>query len=191
MQFFRHSASMWMCTNHFTSQTFMAVTILLMKFQVCWVIMSCWLVYSYHSCKGADLLLVDSDDWVSMPLQNGCIYLCITFCHFPGDLNLMPLLFMPHYMSWCLVQNCWCFKYGHYCSRMSQEHSSCGNIRIPSEEPSLCLMHMSLFPWIIHSFISIQPWRPGLAGTRAQSCDHRSYCIVNELQCIFIIFRLI
>jgi len=23
----------------------------------------------------------------------------------------------------------------------------------------------------IHSFISIQPWRPGLAGTRAQSCD--------------------
>jgi len=22
-----------------------------------------------------------------------------------------------------------------------------------------------------HSFISIQPWRPGLAGTRAQSCD--------------------
>ena len=25
------------------------------------------------------------------------------------------------------------------------------------------------FP-LIHSFISIQPWRPGLAGTRAQSC---------------------
>jgi len=24
---------------------------------------------------------------------------------------------------------------------------------------------------VIHSFISIQPWRPGLAGTRAQSCD--------------------
>jgi len=24
---------------------------------------------------------------------------------------------------------------------------------------------------IIHSFISIQPWRPGLARTRAQSCD--------------------
>jgi len=23
----------------------------------------------------------------------------------------------------------------------------------------------------IHSFISIQPWRPGLAGIRAQSCD--------------------
>jgi len=23
----------------------------------------------------------------------------------------------------------------------------------------------------IHSFISIQPWRPGLAGTRAQSCN--------------------
>jgi len=23
----------------------------------------------------------------------------------------------------------------------------------------------------IHSFISIMPWRPGLAGTRAQSCD--------------------
>jgi len=24
---------------------------------------------------------------------------------------------------------------------------------------------------VFHSFISIQPWRPGLAGTRAQSCD--------------------
>jgi len=24
---------------------------------------------------------------------------------------------------------------------------------------------------LIHSFISIQPWKPGLAGTRAQSCD--------------------
>ena len=23
----------------------------------------------------------------------------------------------------------------------------------------------------IHSFISIQPWKPGLAGTRSQSCD--------------------
>ena len=27
-----------------------------------------------------------------------------------------------------------------------------------------------LRPSQIHSFISIQPWRPGLAGTRAQSC---------------------
>ena len=26
----------------------------------------------------------------------------------------------------------------------------------------------------IHSFISIQPWKPGLAGTRAQSCE--GYC---------------
>jgi len=25
--------------------------------------------------------------------------------------------------------------------------------------------------WTVDSFISIQPWRPGLAGTRAQSCD--------------------
>ena len=24
---------------------------------------------------------------------------------------------------------------------------------------------------LFHSFISIQPWRPGLAGTRVQSCD--------------------
>jgi len=30
--------------------------------------------------------------------------------------------------------------------------------------------HFFFFIWV-HSFISIQPWRPGLAGTRAQSCD--------------------
>jgi len=29
----------------------------------------------------------------------------------------------------------------------------------------------SFTPNIHHSFISIQPWRPGLAGTRVQSCD--------------------
>jgi len=51
MQVFRHSANMEMCTNHFTSQTFMAVTMLL-KIQVFWDIMSRWLVYSYHSFRG-------------------------------------------------------------------------------------------------------------------------------------------
>ena len=106
MQVFRHSASMEMCTNHFISQTFMAVTMLLMKIQVFWDIMSCLLVHSYHSCRVAALLLVNPDDGVGMPLQNGCIYLCITLCHFPGELNLMPLLFMPHYMNLGLVQNC-------------------------------------------------------------------------------------
>jgi hypothetical protein len=39
MQVFKHSTNMEMCTNHFTSQTFMAVTMLL-KIQVLWDIMS-------------------------------------------------------------------------------------------------------------------------------------------------------
>ena len=32
-------------------------------------------------------------------------------------------------------------------------------------------MHMNVIYFYTHSFISIQPWRPGLAGTRAQSCN--------------------
>ena len=40
MQVFRHLSNMEMCTYHFTSQTFMAVTMLL-KIQVFWDVMSC------------------------------------------------------------------------------------------------------------------------------------------------------
>ena len=34
-----------------------------------------------------------------------------------------------------------------------------------------CNRHNMPSPMAVYSFISIQPWRPGLAGTRAQSCD--------------------
>jgi len=33
-----------------------------------------------------------------------------------------------------------------------------------------------------HSFISIQPWRPGLAGTRAQSCDRYGSGTLHPVQ---------
>jgi len=38
---------------------------------------------------------------------------------------------------------------------------------------SLCLSLVSVMKFALrkYSFISIQPWRPGFAGTRAQSCD--------------------
>ena len=37
--------------------------------------------------------------------------------------------------------------------------------------PATCPEARRLMSLVKYSFISIQPWRPGLAGTRAQSCD--------------------
>ena len=50
--------------------------------------------------------------------------------------------------------------------------------------------------YIHHSFISIQPWRPGLAGTRAKSCDrygsgtlHPGQVLGGSLPLLFPAFR--
>jgi len=40
-------------------------------------------------------------------------------------------------------------------------------LKVPTRINIRTFHHMTF----IHSFISIQPWRPGLAGTRAHSCD--------------------
>jgi len=51
------------------------------------------------------------------------------------------------------------------CTQMYSSHS---------QTSDKCLYYectASMIQCTIHSFIIIQPWRPGLAGTRAQSCD--------------------
>ena len=66
----------------------MAVIMVLMKIQVFWDIMQCWLVYNYHSFKGAAFRLVEPGDGGNIALQIGHIYLRIILCDITGNLNL-------------------------------------------------------------------------------------------------------
>jgi len=57
----------------------------------------------------------------------------------------------------------------HHPSKNSvQKTICCNSISNASDDGRLYPKHVELR---IHSFISIQLWRPGLAGTTAQSCD--------------------
>jgi len=58
-------------------------------------------------------------------------------------------------------------------------------LRISGAVPSLlptCYIFMALSPY---SLISIQAWRPGLAGTRAQSCDRYGSGILHPGQVLW------
>ena len=111
----------------------------------------------------------------------------VTFNSF-RDLRILPLCFMVIYLDqhkeklkssvpvkMQITINIYSFNFNNFI-QISDQYISQHNQKMWS----LFTVHIYSFTWtyfsvfihsFIHSFISIQPWRPGLAGTRAQSCD--------------------